>query len=174
MLPSFKFGSATVCTYCGDTPDAYDHVFCVAGKTINRKGNCREGFGPLTRCCHKCNSALSSKVFNSFYERCAYISAYYNKKAKPVEWSEAQLMELDYKLREHIIKENNKRMWYRWRSDWFQGREFVLNLEPMVLIPELDRSSPKYNEELWAYFKSTISLIKAISPSWTRQDSWNL
>ncbi len=156
-IPHFKFGTPTACTYCGDVPDGIDHVICIASQTNLRKGKMLTGFGPTTFTCHGCNTAiLGAKSFGSFMERCDYVSKKLNRKADPVNWSQAQLAELDYGLRTFIERDMRRRLWYRLRSDWFQGRDFFLGVSLLQFEPSLDPSSPKFSSELYSYFKSTI------------------
>lgn len=160
-LPYFKFGTPTACTYCGDTPDGIDHVICIASQTNLRKGKVATGFGPTTYSCAGCNTViLGAKSFGSFFERCAYVSMRLNRKADPVYWSEQQLSELNYNLRTFIENENRRRLWYRFRADWFQGRDFYLGLESLRWQESLDRTSPKFSTELWDYFKTTVDAVR--------------
>jgi len=166
-IPHFRFGSSTVCTYCGDVPTGYDHVLAVAAQTISRKGHCRTGYGPTTHSCSSCNSEiLGSKGFDSFFLRCQHVSNRIARKAKPVEWSNAQLRELDHNLRSFIETENNRRLWWRYRADWFQGRDWVLNLESLLHEPCFDPMSPKFCDELFRYFDSTIRFVRILKPEW--------
>jgi hypothetical protein len=160
-LPYFRFGSATACTYCGDTPEGMDHVICVAAQTISRKKSNRTLYGPVAYSCSGCNSTiLNSRGFGSFMERCEYVSKRLSKKADPVYWSQRELGQLDYSLRTFIENENRRRLWYRYRSDWFQSRDFFMNIEPLLWQDCLDPTHPKFNQELYQYFITSIKCIK--------------
>ncbi len=166
-LPYFKFGSPTLCTYCGDIPSGKDHIFAVSSQASTRSKSDKVCYGPTTPACATCNSAiLGNKGFDSFWDRCSYVALRLEKRAKPIEWSKDQIGELDYKLRMFVEKEQNKRQWWRWRADWFQSRDFVLNLESLISEPCLDPMSPKFSSELFRYFDSTIRFIKAVRPEW--------
>ncbi len=93
-------------------------------------------------------------------ERCEYVSRMLNKKASPVYWSGAQLAQLDYNLRTYVENENRRRLWYRYRSDWFQSRDFFLNIEGIQWEKCFDPMEAKFSEELYTYFKSTIKAIQ--------------
>jgi hypothetical protein len=166
-LPYFKFGTSSACTYCGDTPDGLDHVICIASQTINKKARNITGFGPVTYCCSSCNSIiLNGRRFGSFMERCEYVSRRLNKKADPVNWSKEQLMELDHGLRTYIERDIQRRLWYRFRSDWFQSRDFFLGLESLQWQKSLDPSGPYFSAEIYEYFKSSIH---ALGNYWSKE-----
>jgi len=160
-IPYFRIGSPTICTYCGDAGDAYDHVICVASQTINRKKSDRTEYGPIARSCSSCNGMLGSKYFNSFMERCSFVSHRINLRAKPVLWTRREMSELDWKLLKLVEQDVARRLWYRSRSDWFQSRDFWLNLESINWEQCLDSSHPKFNEQLFLFFKSTMNEIKS-------------
>lgn len=160
MLPYFKFGSPTTCTYCGEPATELDHLFAVSRQLWERKhkGNRLKHYGPVTYCCCHCNDALSFKEFDTFLERCLFISKLYSKKGKVVVWSNKQIKELDYKLGTFIEHERNKRLWFRSRADWYESRNFLLGISQLIFEPSLDKTSPKFNEHLYNYFYSAVCL----------------
>ena len=160
-LPYFKFGTSTACTYCGDVPDGIDHVICIASQTNLRKHKIARGFGPVTYSCAGCNSAiLGAKTFSSFMERCEYVSVRLNRKADPVNWTQAQLSELDHGLRTYVERDIKRRLWYRFRSDWFQSRDFFLGLEGLQWQSSLDPGAPNFSSELYEYFRSSLDSLR--------------
>lgn len=167
MLPNFTFGNPNLCTYCGDDAQSIDHVIAVAyQKSQNRFNTDKLKYGPITYCCSSCNSFLGSSFFDSFELRCRYVSGKLNERAFAVLWTEAEIKKLDYSLADYIQREKNKRLWYRFRSDWFQSREFLLNLEELKWQPILDKTSPKYNEQLFNYFQTTLSFLNLLYKSY--------
>lgn len=166
-LPHFRFGSPTVCAYCGDVPCGIDHVMVVASQAFVRKQADRTSYGPTTFSCASCNSQiLGSRGFDSFLSRCEFVSEKLSRKAKPVKWSERELSKLDYHLRVYIEQENAKRLWWRQRQDWFQSRDWLLNLEPLTFQKCFDPTSPKFSAELFSYFKSTLEFLRYLKPNW--------
>lgn len=160
MIPHFDFGSPTTCTYCGDDANATDHVIAVSyQKSGRRKPSDRHGYGPVTYCCISCNSILSNKWFNGFEERCRHVSTSLNRHATAVQWTNKEIAKVDYSLQGYLEHERNKRLWYRYRADWFQSKDFFLNIEQLRYEPALDRFSPVYNEALADYFRSTLAFI---------------
>lgn len=161
-IPHFFLGSKTTCTYCGEPADGIDHVICVASQTIGKRKRVMTGYGPTTASCSECNSAiLNSKGFNTFMERCSYVSDRHSRKGGAAHWSEEQLSELGYGLREYIRRDQNRKLWYRFRADWFQGRDFFLGLESLQWEKCLDPMESSYNAELHRYFKSSIDACRA-------------
>lgn len=165
-IPHFKFGSSTSCTYCGDSPDTVDHIFAVSSQTMKRRHGNKTCYGPITPCCSSCNVILSNRGFDTFLNRCEFVNKRLESKAKPIEWSKAQMQELDYTLRTFVEKDQAKRLWYRFRADWFKGRDWVLNLESLTYQPAFDVSATGFNQELFDYFESTISLVRMFLPEW--------
>jgi hypothetical protein len=162
-LPYFKFGSSTTCTYCGEDAESIDHVFCVCSQTMKRKNSDKTAYGPTTHACLDCNNKLGSRQFDSFLERCQFVSDRLAKKARPIMWTQGELNTLAYSLKDYVSREMKKRLYYRFRADWFQSRDFVLNLEVIRFELCLDETSPQYNEQMFRYFQSTISMCSYLS-----------
>ena len=157
MLPFFKFGSPTTCTYCGEPANETDHVIAVSRQEgYDKRNNRITGFGPITFCCSECNDKLHIKLFDSFLARCEYIAKLYDEQGKRVEWSLKQIDELGYTLQTYIRHQRNRRLWYRARSDWFESRDFILGLSQLKFESSLDKAHPSFNEELYNYFYSAI------------------
>lgn len=84
--------------------------------------------GPQTPCCRDCNSKLSNRYFDTFYDRCMFIRGYLNGQLKPVGWSQKQINELSGWLRSRVIHDVNKKLAMFNRYDWMDTREFWLNI----------------------------------------------
>lgn len=160
-LPDFTFGLKGVCTYCGDPADSIDHIIPVSANTIApRKGKTITRFGPTTFACRDCNAKISSRGFDSFWERCQWRRSQINEITKPVIWSSAQINELGYSLKTLVAKEVQKRRWMIMRSDWFESRDFFLCLEQIIGQDCLDPRSDRFNKDMFAYFQSTLERTK--------------
>jgi hypothetical protein len=172
-LPYFEFGSSNLCTYCGDIAAARDHVIAVNSQITRNilTSNRQKDFGPITFACISCNNSLSDKSFKTFWDRCLFISNKFSAKARPIRWSLNEIKRLDWSLQTYIEHKRNLNLWYRFRGDWFQSKEFLLNIENLCWEDSLDRHSSKYNEELAHYFHSTINWIRMAAAS--KRESWN-
>lgn len=163
MLPSFRFGSPNVCAYCGDIPIGIDHVFCIASQTNRRrKGRMINGFGPTTYSCIYCNSTLGDKRFDFFHDRCFYVHDRLLYKTGEVLWTDKEISELDYSLQRYVQRKQDRRKWFNWRVNWYDTRDFMLNLESLLWEPTLDKTSPKFHEEIFNYFNQTMLMVKMI------------
>ena len=127
---------------------------------------CKTHFGPIAYCCLSCNSILSNKVFDNFQDRCAEVSNSLNEKTKAVIWSKEEMRKLDVSLKRFVEQDQAKRLWMRYRSDWYQSREYLLNIEPILWEGCFDRLDTQYNEFLFNYFESTFIWIKTLN--WRR------
>lgn len=157
-LPSFFFGGQTVCTYCGDYADTRDHIVPVDYSAVTRVGY----HGPRTYACRSCNSALGSKYFETFWDRCVAASKTLDRRSAPVLWSQKQIKTLDYSLQRHVQYNRDHSLWLRSRADWFESRDFLLNIEQLPWQPCFDTFSPKYHEQLHSYFATTLLRIREL------------
>lgn len=161
VLPTFWFGNKRICTYCGADAESRDHVIPWSfQKTTTRRG--LSASGPMTHCCKFCNSFLSNRFFSDFRTRCEFIQHYMNRMAKPIEWHEWQMRKLDYTLRSYVRSEQQLRLWYRLRADWYEGRGFLLNIESLLWEPHLKRGSALFHKPLYDYFWSTINMLELV------------
>ena len=161
-IPTFTFGNCGICAYCGDVADSKDHVIPLSYQTDRPKLS-RSDSGPMTFACRPCNSFLSNRMFPDFRTRCEFVRDYLNRKSRPVLWSMRELGELDYGLRKLILKERNKRLWIRARADWYEGRDYLLNIEMLLWEPRIDRYSQLFHKATYEYFWSTIILLKELT-----------
>lgn len=162
-LPYFRIGSPTLCVYCGGPGLHKDHVIPVPKKEDRhlRSRNSLE-FGPVAYSCPSCNVTLSDRYFSTFNDRCYWLSKRLDTKAMPVLWSKAQIKELDYKLKTYVQLERDKRLWMRYRADFYDSQDFYLNLESLMGEPSLDPLSPKFNESLFAFFEPTRRIMREV------------
>lgn len=160
-MKSFKFGSMATCCYCGDPATSLDHIIPVAIQTINR-GNRRliKDHGPVVWSCADCNNHLSSRRFNSFTDRCRWASERLNSKAKPIIWSNDEISKLSGKILSFVKQETAKRKWLRNRADWYESRDFYLNIESLLWEPALDAKSDEFSEELHTHFMEILPVIR--------------
>ncbi len=96
-------------------------------------------------------------------ERCQFVAEQLSRKALPVYWSNEELSKLGYSLKTYIQAETKRRLWYRFRADWFQGRDFMMNLQALEWQPHLDKTNPRFSEELHRFFESTVQAIRAFN-----------
>lgn len=159
MLPFFRFGNPTTCCYCGDPAVGVDHVFCVASQTISRRSSDKRCYGPITFACYDCNSHIGSRAFDTFWERCEFASFRIKTKIKPILWSNQELHGLDYSLKKFVERSIAKRRWIQSRADWFETREFMLNIEDMGW--ELRQGGPVGRDahNVRSYFSSTLAQV---------------
>ena len=158
-LPYFKFGNPTTCTYCGDTANSIDHVIAVSYQTDNRSKSDKTKYGPITPCCMNCNKKLFNKYFDTFDDRCNYISIYYRKQITDEIWKKGEISQLDYYLRENIKRYNAERLFYTNRADWFKSSDYIKGLQALLWEPILDKSSNLFNKRLYTFFSPTLQGI---------------
>tara|TARA_R100000808_G_C2146197_1_gene154090 strand:+ start:499 stop:1737 length:1239 start_codon:yes stop_codon:yes gene_type:complete len=119
-LPDYRFGDSTFCTYCGDSligvQSDVDH--CIPQSFFLDVGVPHSNARGLTcPSCHKCNSLLYNKIFDTFKQRREYltdkyqtvIDRYFNEENT---WTEEELDEhdYDYVLRKFI----EQKIWNRY------------------------------------------------------------
>lgn len=157
-LPVFTFGNTARCTYCGDPAVERDHVIPVSYQSVHEK-NRTSGNGPLTWACSDCNQALSNRYFDTFLARCEWAKWRLECKVKPIEWHNREIRELDHSLRDFVRTEAKKRLWMRNRADFFESRDFILNIENLAWEMQCRRPDTIGTTFLFSYFSSTLRLI---------------
>ncbi len=163
-LPDFVFGSVTCCGYCGDPANARDHIVPVSftfsrGRQKDRK-KMPEGGGPVMRCCSRCNGYLGSRFFPTFLERVQFMNEKLKSKVKPIIWTKQEINALDISLRDIVLKDVQRRRWAQNRADWYESRDFWLNLEPLTYQPCLKPGNRAFHARCYEMFESTIFLIR--------------
>lgn len=170
MIPSIKFGTEGVCTYCGDSATSVDHCIPVSFQTLEKRKGKMAKYGPQTPSCVHCNSKLASKCFDTFYDRCRYVSDLWQRELKPVLWTQREIEGLSGWLRVRVNHEMNRRMWAYNRADWMDTRDFWLNIENLTWDERLLVGSKTFHPALYEYFKSMVALANlAYSETWTRK-----
>lgn len=159
VLPKFKFGNPNCCAYCGDPPSGRDHVIPVSFQHL-RKDQRNATNGPTTWACQPCNSKLGANWFDDFDDRCRWIRDRIDSAVKPVVWHDYELAKLDYGLRIYIKSESARRLWQRSRADWYESRDYWLNIENLQWqLAEFNPSNPGFLF-LESYFRRTIQFLK--------------
>ena len=161
--PYFKLGSSTVCVYCGETPETMDHVIPVSYQTIIDKPKDRmTDFGPVVHCCHHCNSILGDRYFDTFEARCQKVNHYMTDRLRPVIWTKTEIKALDVSLQRYVEQDQARRKWMFNRADWFQGRDYYLNLEGLLWQSCLDYTSNSFHKELHRFFAPTLIWVRGL------------
>lgn len=161
QLRHFRFGHKHICVYCGDPADTMDHVIPLSF-TISRKRTNRMEIGPMCPACRDCNTHLSNRYFDSFWDRCRWNRDRLEHKAKPVLWTFSEAQALDYTVRSFVLHQCFMRLWYRMRADWFESPDFLMGVEDLLWQDITD-------EWIREYFYSTIREIKEMLSRTSRQ-----
>ena len=141
MSKSIEIGHRGICVYCGDKADSVDHLIPISSSIwsgIKRKHKHITDAGPIANACRDCNSRLSDRWFDDFWERMEWSHSNIDKRAGTIDFHKKELDQFDYTLRTLIEKRRNVAIWMRQRADWFGCREFFLNLEPLIWQVEKD------------------------------------
>ncbi len=163
--PKFKFGSWEHCAYCGAVPTSIDHAIPMAYiSCADRRWNPSAAgkVGPQTPACHFCNvRLLNSKGFNSFEERCQFVSDRLRSLAirSSSVWSEPEIERLQGKLQSFVRFKQHEKSDFKQRSAWFYGPEYYHNLENLLYEPLLIKGERAFHKAYYEYFGTTISEI---------------
>jgi hypothetical protein len=149
-MPRLTFGNSSICTYCGEPAEGMDHVIALSYQTfrLRRKHEMIEGYGPMTFACKDCNSHLSNRYFDTFWHRCKFASSRLNSKARPIIWSEGEISVLDPSLAAYIRRANCKHLLFRFRADWFEGRDYLLNIENLEWLDMPKKYAPYFEQSI--------------------------
>lgn len=159
LLPTFRFGNSNTCTYCGDRPQALDHVIPVSFQRTH-DGARKSSNGPLTWSCNLCNGLLGANWFDSFDDRCRFVVDRLEYVTAPLEWQSFELAHLDYGLRQGIKYENNRRKWLRYRAQWYGSRDYWLNLENLQWLLESCKTDNPGWTFLAGYFRHSTKGVQ--------------
>jgi hypothetical protein len=123
-------GSADgVCAYCGDVASTVDHVFPLSQAAAlssvltptELRAKLRGGLS-LVPACGDCNSRAGAKPFYTVASKRAYIQSKlrikYRKLLDSPEWSEAELSELGFALRQSVMNDLQFKKRIRARIAW--------------------------------------------------------
>lgn len=123
----FTFGSWNHCFYCGDIPNAQDHV--IPWSMMSLLDHSGDSKGPKTPVCTQCNLILSSYYFDTLHERCLYAKQYlckkYNKLSKMPEWQPSDIQQLKGKLKSHIQHQQQLKSQITPRLLWQNSNTFI-------------------------------------------------
>lgn len=157
-LPVFYFGNQSKCTYCGDPADTRDHIIPVSYQQTSRKA-AFSGCGPMTYACRNCNLTLSNRWFDTFKQRCEWMSWRISQKAAPILWSNHQIQKLDHSLRSYVHQKMMRNKWFRFRADFYESREYILNIENLSWEMQRIEADTIAKAFLFAYFSETLNEI---------------
>jgi hypothetical protein len=87
---------------------------------------------------------------------------YLNHKAKPVLWSQKQIAGLSWELQQLVRAERCKLLLLRFRADWFESRDFLLNIENLLFTDVFDPRGRRYNSFLHGYFSTTLYRLREL------------
>jgi Zn-finger protein len=128
----FKFGTWAHCFYCGCTPNSQDHVipWSMMYSVEKHKGSDK---GPRTPACMNCNLVLQSSFFDTLHERCSYVKKYlsnkHSKLLKTEDWSKDELKDVQGKLKNYIIDQQNLKKEVEPRVLWQNSKQFICEFE---------------------------------------------
>lgn len=92
------------CVYCGDWFQCRDHLVPASYMQVYRS----YAKGTTVKCCHLCNNLAGDFVAFTVGDKAAHIEKRYRKRFKKVlklpHWDEWELKQLDYGLRDMVIK----------------------------------------------------------------------
>lgn len=164
--PPFIFGTWSFCSYCGESPNCKDHCIPFSFLSLadrNIKRSIGKTVGPQALSCGKCNSMLGSKYFDTFLERCEYLSKRYFKSALKISatWEDSELKKLDHNLKSLIEQKQIKKQWLYEKSNWYLSDAFFYNLENLLYEPTLQKDSPRFFEYYHKFFSGTLDRVKS-------------
>jgi len=116
----FNTGDIQICSYCGEPADTKDHVF-----PIRWADNQEEGHMIIVPACRSCNSMAGHKKFTDIYEKVKWLHEHIKSKYESIlhmpDWSEEELKEISFELRQQIEQQLKlrDRIWARvyWGKD---------------------------------------------------------
>lgn len=159
-IPSFIFGSPENCTYCGETPNALDHVIPVSQYSVKKRKAGGKERGVRTYACTQCNSILGDKYFDTFLERIMFVRGRLTEKAgrnsRKAAWDDDEILELSGSIRNYVASKQFKIRAMDRRTEWPLSFRFYQAIGNLDTVHALTPSHPKYQEWVHAYFASVI------------------
>ncbi len=116
----------------------------------------------MTTACRPCNIKLNNKYFETFLDRCQFAKDDLERRVQPILWTQSQLERLDYTLRTMVENSIKRAIWWRLRADWYQSREFWLNIEPLLWQECLSADYANHNPAMSRYFHSARRMIQEV------------
>lgn len=129
VVPDYLFGCLGICTYCGERATSIDHVIPVSyfDNQIIRTGSSRSK-GVRTYSCSDCNCMLNNKYFNTFKDRCKYVSQRIGQRYRAVLnlpiWSLEEFEELGKNIKARLGEKLNLKAVVLERLRWQTTQEF--------------------------------------------------
>jgi hypothetical protein len=123
------------CFYCGDPANTLDHVPPLHEMPNlpyeKRKKNRLPA--SLLSCCAECNSALGSRQLITAEDRLLFLESYYDAKLKKKKalWSDDEINELGYSLKEYVRHEQDKLRRYIDKIRHIQSRYIRTETHPV-------------------------------------------
>lgn len=105
------------CFYCGEPANSLDHVPPLSAMEVLNKEKRKKDNIPaaLVPCCMECNGALGGRQLWTVFDRLLYLESYFDaffKKQKAL-WTDEEINELGYSLRESVRHRQDKLDRYR-------------------------------------------------------------
>lgn len=165
-FPPFLVGSWPTCAYCGESSQCRDHVWPVSFITSMDRRISRNlvfQIGPQVLACHRCNTKLSNRFFDTFQERCRFIANWKIKRAAKISayWTSPELRQLQGRLQAYVLEKQREKQLLQKQIDWYWSEEFFRNLEGLILEPLLISAYPQFHEHYFEYFRTTIECVKS-------------
>jgi len=164
-FPALKVGNWSNCAHCGEISQCRDDAWPVVWLTaMDRKTNRNLifQFGPQVLSCSQCNSMLGSKAFDSFDERCRFVSNKLFTKAqrKSASWDQDEIDQLTDSLKLLVLQKQREKRTLQERSEWFQSDGYYSNLEQLIYENLLNPDSNSFHNGYYEYFRTTLDIIK--------------
>jgi len=168
--PAFRIGTWEHCVYCGEPSECRDHV--IPFSFLSLSDSKRYEIGPQALSCKNCNLILGNRSFDTFDERCKWISnnlGQRRRKSGPL-WERHEINQLKGKLRQYVNQCQNKHQWLTIRWEWYDSDCYWKNLEGLLTETLLKSESPRYKEGYGNFFRPTINKLEiSISLRETRE-----
>lgn len=158
-----------ICAYCGDPASTRDHIYPVSQQAFTRHYNGK--YGPWCGSCRDCNAHFADRYFSSFVDRCEWQKWRLNKLAKAIRWKQRDIKGLNYELNALVKASQMKKRWLRYRADWYESRDYYLNLEPLIWKLQEIEPTTEGNCFVLAFFAQTVRDIAEIYRP-NRLDRW--
>jgi hypothetical protein len=155
-FPSFIFGDANTCTYCGDIATDIEHVIPWSYfSDCARTGKSRSQ-GIRTYSCRKCNTTFADKLFTSFQDRMDFIKDRHEFRAKRYfnksKWTNEEIEELKDQLKLYVKHKQYEANLAIRKTKWVDGIGFRICIKNLKTCPYVDPLNKKYKDWIYEFF----------------------